>query len=130
MDKSITFIALPMIMGIVFYWLYTNGYLVINAKRALVYVGSMGGRKASFTSCTGYTKRVVTFRESGSVDFRFDLELSKGDVAMELLDASKNCILRLDPAVQHAQIPIEAKKRYYLVFRFHSASGRYLLTWE
>ena len=130
MDKFIAFIALPMMMGIIFYWLYINGYFVINAKRALVYVGSMGGRKASFTSCTGYTKRVVTFRETKTVNFHFDLELSKGEAAMELLDASKNCILRLDSSSLHAQIPIEAKKRYYLVFHFKSASGHYLLTWE
>ena len=130
MDKTIAFIALPIIMCTVFYLLYINGYLVINAKRALIYIGSMGGRKATFTSCTGYTKRVVKFKESKDIHFHFDLELTKGDVTMELLDESKQCILQLDHTNQHARIHIETKKRYYLVFRFKSASGRYLLTWD
>ncbi len=130
MDKTISLIVLPIFMGAVFYLLYINGYLITNAKRALVYIGSMGGRKATFTSCTGYTKRVVKFKESKDVHLHFDLELTKGDVTMELLDGSKQCILQLDHTKQFATIPVEAKKRYYLVFRFKSASGRYLLTWE
>ena len=130
MDKMIAFIVLPLIMATVFYLLYINGYLVTNAKRALVYIGSMGGKKATFTSCTGYTKRIIKFKENGEVNFHFDLELTKGDVTMELLDESKQCILQLDHTKQHARIHIESKKRYYLIFRFKSASGRYLLTWE
>ena len=70
MDKIITPIALLVIMGIAFYFLYINGYLVTNAKRAVMYIGSLGGRKATFTSCTGYTKRVIKFRESGSVHWK------------------------------------------------------------
>lgn len=130
MDKIITPIILLIIMGIGFYFLYINGYLVTNAKRAVMYIGSLGGRKANFTSCTGYTKRVIKFKESGSVHFNLDLEISKGDVTMELLDTTKQCILRLSNSQPSAIIHIDTKKRYFLVFRFKSASGRYLLTWE
>ena len=117
-------------MSVVLYLLYINGYLPMNAKRAIMYVGFMGNRKATFASCTGYTKRVIKFRESKDVQFHFDLKLSKGDVTMELLDAAKECILKLDRSNTNAVIPIDAKKRYYLVFRFKSASGSYLLSWE
>ena len=130
MDKPVAFIVLAMIMAIVFYWLYTNGYFVINAKRALLYVGSMGGKKATFTSCTGYTKRVIKFRESGEFHFHLDATLSKGELTMELLDSAKQCILKLDSVNTSGVTPIDAQKRYYLVFRFQSASGSYLLTWE
>ena len=130
MDKAFTSIALLIVMGIVLYLLYINGYLAANAKRAIMYVGFMGGRKAAFTSCTGYTKRVIKFRENKDVHFQFDLKLSKGDVTMELLDSAKQCILKLDRTNTNAVIPIHAKKRYYLVFRFKSASGSYLLSWE
>lgn len=130
MDKTITPIALLIIMGIVFYFLYINGYLVINAKRAVMYIGSLGARKATFTSCTGYTKRIIKFKESGLVHFNLDLEISKGEVSMELLDATKQRILQLNNTKQNAIIHIDAKKRYFLVFRFKSASGSYLLTCE
>ena len=53
MEKAIFTIVLLIAMGIVSYWLYINGYLMTNAKRAVMYVGSMRGRKASFTACTG-----------------------------------------------------------------------------
>ena len=130
MDKIITPIALLVIMGIAFYFLYINGYLVTNAKRAVMYIGSLGGRKATFTFCTGYTKRVIKFRESGSVHFNLELEITKGEVTMELLDATKQCILQLGNTQRSSVIHIDAKKRYFLVFRFKSASGSYLLTWE
>ena len=130
MEKALPTIILLIAMGIVFYLLYINGYLITNAKRAVMYVGSMRGRKASFTACTGYTKRVVRFKESGTVRFVFDLEVSKGDVTMELLDGTKQCILRLDNIRRSAAIQVEAKKRYFLVFRFKSASGSSLLSLE
>jgi len=130
MDKIITPIALLVIIGIVFYFLYINGYLMINAKQAVTYIGSLGGRKATFTACTGYTRRVIKFKESGTVRFNLDLEIIKGEVTMELMDVTKQCILKLDNIYPSAVIHIDAKKRYFLVFRFKSASGSYLVTWE
>ena len=130
MEKIIAPTILLIIMGIGFYFLYINGYLVTNAKRAVMYIGSLGGRKASFSSCTGYTKRVIKFKESGSVHFNLALEISKGEVTMELLDTNKQCILQLSNTQPSSVIQIDAKKRYFLVFRFKSASGSYLLTWE
>ena len=130
MEKIIAPIILLIIMDIGFYFLYINGYLVTNAKRAVMYIGSLGGRKANFTFCTGYTKRVIKFKESGSVHFNIALEISKGEVIMELLDTNKQCILQLSNTQPSAVVHIDAKKRYFLVFRFKSASGSYLLTWE
>lgn len=130
MDKAVTSIFLLIAMGAAFYLLYINGFGVINAKRALLYFGFMGGRKATFTSCTGYTKRVIKFDTSGPINFDLHLELSKGEVVMELLDSAKQCVLKLDHTNPSAVLQIDAKKRYYLVFRFQSASGNYLLTWE
>lgn len=130
MEKIIAPTILLIIMGIGFYFLYINGYLVTNAKRAVMYIGSLGGRKANFSSCTGYTKRVIKFKESGSAHFNLALEISKGEVTMELLDTNKQCILQLSNTQPSSVIQIDAKKRYFLVFRFKSASGSYLLTWE
>lgn len=130
MDKAVTSIFLLIAMGAAFYLLYINGFAVINAKRAVLYFGFMGGRKATFTSCTGYTKRVIKFDTSASMNFNFHLELSNGEVTMELLDSAKQCVLKLDHTNPRATLSVDSKKRYYLVFRFRSASGSYLLTWE
>ena len=130
MDKAVTSIFLLIAMGTAFYLLYINGFVVINAKRAVLYFGFMGGRKATFTSCTGYTKRVIKFDTGGPMNFDFHLELSKGEVVMELLDSTKQCVLKLDRTNPRATLSVDAPKRYYLVFRFQSASGNYLLTWE
>ena len=130
MNEILISILLLFSMGIMYYLLYANGYLVINSKRAVKYIGSMRGRKASFTSCTGYIKRVIKFKEDGSVQFYLDLDVSRGEVIMELFDETKECILKLDNTKQSANILVEASKRYYLVFRFRAASGSYLLSWK
>nr|MDE7297452.1 hypothetical protein [Lachnospiraceae bacterium] len=63
-----------------FYLLYINGWMIINAKRAVMYIGSRRGNQATFSSCTGYIKRVVRFRESRTYHFTFEPELSAGEV--------------------------------------------------
>ncbi len=117
-------------MGIIFYLLYINGYLITNAKGAIMYIESARGKKASFDSCSGYTRRVVRFRESGTVRFVFDPALSAGSVTAQLLDAKKQMILCLSSANRSAAVQVEAKKRYYLVIQFKSATGRYQIDWE
>jgi len=122
-----TIVILAIAAGLT-YLLYINGYLVLQSKRAVMFVGSMRGCKATFSSCTGYLKRVTKFESDGVRTFTLDAELTKGEMWVELLDADKNEILRLDSKNTSAAIAVESRKRYYLVFRFESASGKYLLS--
>ena len=46
MEKMLNSVGLLIAMGIVYSLLYRNGILIINAKRAVKYVGTMYGRKA------------------------------------------------------------------------------------
>lgn len=61
-------------MLVLFYFLWVNGYMILNAKRALLFVGSLRGKnkcEVSFSSCSGYEeskifqdlKRLVKFQE-------------------------------------------------------------------
>lgn len=123
-------IIIVLILGIVFYLLYINGFLVINAKRAVMYVGSMRGNKATFSSCTGYTKRVIRFRENKTYRLVFNSELTQGDVSAELLDSAKQLVICLNSKARSGDINVERGKRYYLIFRFKSATGNYVLSWD
>ena len=120
------------IVGIVllFYVLYINGYMIMQSKRALMYVGTDRSKKASFTSCSGYTKRVVKFEEDRSYHFELKLELVKGDVMVEILDSGKQCLLSLGQNTTEGSITAEKGTRYYMVVRFRAASGNYTVDWK
>lgn len=125
--------AIIIAMGILFYILYINGYLIINAKKAVMFVGTIRGNrgcKANFTSCAGTIKRIIRFKESKTYHFELISQLSKGELLVEILDSAKQPILRLDGNNQSADINVNAKQRYYMVFRFHSATGKYELSWR
>ena len=127
MVKAILILVLFLIT---YYILYINGFLILNSKRAIMFVGSARGKKATFTSCTGYTKRVVKFQESKKYRFELNAVLSKGDVQVELSEYGGKEVLQLNSQVQSCEVFLEKGRRYYLTVRFQSASGKYELIWE
>lgn len=110
------------------YFLYINGFGELNNKCALMYIGSVSG--ARFASCTGTIKRVLKFKESRVFTFILDLDLSKGKLIVELLDKNKCPVLTLSDSNPVGRIEVIAKQRYYLVFKYQSATGDYSLRWE
>ena len=129
MDKIILFVLFAA-FGCLCYFLYINGYMITNMKGAIMYMESQRGKHASFDSCTGYTKRVARFKESKRYHVSFSSELRKGEVSVELLDAKKQQIMHLTGTQQSIEIDIDKTKRYYLVVRFKSATGKYDLHWD
>ena len=123
-------VSIVFIIGITFYFLYINGFMWMQKKRAVTYVGSMKGNKASFTSCTGYMKRVIRFKESKTCHLLMETELSNGDVSVEILDSEKQLVANLSSHVQSGDFDVEKGKRYYLIIRFRSATGGYVLHWN
>ena len=121
-------LILPL-MGILMYLLYINGYLVANYKRAVMFIGSRRGKKARFSNCTGYIKRVIRFEENRKYHFVLSTDLSTVEVSMDLLDRTGQSVLSLDRNVSEGSITAETKKRYELIIRFQSASGSYELDW-
>lgn len=126
MGKTIIILCL---IGILSYFLYINGYMVVSSKRSFMFLGSKRGKKAMFSSCTGYIKRVVKFKESKLYHVDFRLELEKGEVMLELLDARKQVILSLNGS-EGAKIEVESGERYYMILRFKSATGSYEVSWD
>ena len=123
-------IALWLVLGVAFYLLYSNGYLAMASKRAVMYVGSKRGKAAKFSSCSGYTKRIIKVQESKQYRFSLDCNLTAGTILVEVLDASKKMILTLDETHRCAAVDMEKGKRYDLIVRFKSASGDYVLDWN
>ena len=123
-------IALWLVMGIGIYVLYSNGFLVMASKKAVMYIGSKRGKAAKFLSCNGYTKRVIKVRESKSYQFSFDCNLTAGAVWIEIMDTSKNTVLTLDESHRSATADLEKGKRYDLICRFNAASGDYVVDWN
>ena len=123
-------IALWLVLGAGFYLLYSNGYLAMASKRAVMYVGSKRGKAAKFSSCSGYTKRIIKVQETKQYRFSLECNLTAGTVLVEVLDASKKSILTLDETRRCADVDLEKGKRYDLIVRFKSASGDYVLDWN
>ena len=123
-------IALWLVLGVAFYLLYSNGYLAMASKRAVMYVGSKRGKAAKFSACSGYTKRIMKVQETKQYRFSFDCNLTAGTVFVEVLDASKKPILALDETHRCAAVDLEKGKRYDLIVRFEAASGDYVIDWN
>lgn len=123
-------VLLTIILVGIFVFLYNQGYMVINSKSAVSFIGSARGNSAKFTSCSGCIKRIVRFKADGTYTFVLDADLSKGDLSVELLDSARQKILQLTCANRRASVTVEKKKKYHLVVNFRSATGRYALIRE
>lgn len=119
-------------IGALFYFLYINGYLIVNAKRALMFVGAHWGKgifNARFTSCSGYVKRVIRFSESREYRLNLEQELAKGRMWAEILN-KKEVVARVSAENPSVTFRADSKVRYRIVFRFEKASGRYRFWYE
>lgn len=114
----------------IFFVLYHQGYMIVKSTSAVSFIGSARGNAARFTSCNGYIKRIVRFKDNGTYNFLLDLELSKGDLSVELLDSANDRIMQLDSANRRGSITIKKGQKYYMVIHFKSATGRYALVRE
>ena len=124
------FVLLAVFLTGLFVFLYNQGYMIVKSYSAVTFIGSARGTGARFTSCNGYLKRIIRFKEEGNRTFILDAELSKGDLSVELLDSAKQRIMKLDCVNNSASVTVERNKKYYLVVNFKSATGRYSISSE
>lgn len=130
MGETVKLIILLVMVFSVFAFLYNQGYMVFKSITAVAFIGSKKGNSAKVTSCTGYIKRVIRFKSDGTYNFKLDVELSKGDMSVELLDSTKQKIMQLSCFERNASVTVEKNKKYYLVINFNSATGKYDLVRE
>lgn len=126
-------ILILVMLPIIFYVLYSNGYMILGKKTAKIFVGKNRGTNAywsQFAECNGELKKVARFRNSKEYKFHLNAGLAEGTVSVELLDKDKNVIMKLTPETPDASFTVDKKLRYYMVYKFEHATGSYEMTWE
>ncbi len=125
------FIAVFVAVVAVIYILYCQGFAVLKRTAAIMMVFRHGKNadKAAFDSCTGWLKHAGRFHESKTYEFVLDIQLSKGDVEVILLDRKKRELMKLDQQSLTGKIDLDAGNKYYLRWEFKGATGKCELRW-
>lgn len=127
-------IILVMLCLVGSYLLYSNGYLLVQSKSAVTFMGNLSGGKNhcwfTFTRCSGRVYRVLKVKESGIYRFDLDTNLANGTVRFQVLNAGKLPLLTLDPDLGRGRVVLEPKQRYYIQMQFIRASGDCRAVWE
>ena len=110
--------------------LYQQGLITLNSKRALLFRGSLGGKSAAFTSCTGRIQRIFRPKEEKKYRFFLKLTLSKGTVSVYVLGPRKEPVLVLTPEIPCGEVWMEKGKPYRVRIVMDHATGNYELNWE
>ena len=112
-------------------WQYFRSIAISKSIAAILFVFLPGrdADKATLDSCTGWVKHMGRFRESRTYEFTLDTQLSNGDVEVTLLDAKKEPLMKLNQQSPVGKIDLDAKNRYYLYWKFKSATGKCELRW-
>lgn len=132
-EKKMKALLILVLLPVIYYVLYTNGYMITGSKSAKVFVGKNRGTNAywsQFADCSGELKKVARFRNEKEYKFFLDVGLSYGNVAIELRDKEKNVLMSLTPEHPEGTITVDKKQRYYMVYKFEDATGSYELKWE
>ena len=118
---------------ILVWWLYSNGFMYMQAKSAVTFTGDGRGKKNrmgfSFTRCNGHVSRVLKVREDGIYRFDLEADLEKGTAQFQVLNRQKLPLLTVNPDTTRGRLQLE-KGRYFVKMQFVHASGDCAAVWE
>ena len=106
--------------------------VMVKSIRAVMFVFSPGRNsdRAALEACSGWVRHMARFYENRTYSFALDVQLTKGDVEVLLLDKKKQVLLKLNRQFPQRTIDLDGKKnRYYFRWEFKSASGKCELRW-
>ena len=130
MLKTVLALVVVLLISLIFWLLYRNGYLVTRSMHAVSFTASLGGKRGSFSGCTGTLRRIVRFKEARPYRFELGLLLKKGEVTAELWDKNGNILFSLTQESPRAEITPDPTMRYTLIYNFTKATGRFAIEWE
>lgn len=112
-------------------FLYFNGIIETTCKAALVFFHERTGQSEKFqmNRCTGTLKRIMKFKEEGTYEFTLDYSFAKGSAEAVILDRQKVEMARLDGDCCRTAFFVNKGERYYIKWKFSSASGECELKW-
>lgn len=122
-----------LLLPVIYYVLYINGYMISGSKSAKVFVGKNRGTNAfwaQFVECSGELKKVAKFRKSKEYKFHLNASMAEGTVSVKLLNKEKQVVMCLTPETPDGSIMVDKKQRYYMVYKYENASGAYEMRWE
>ena len=122
-----------LLLPVIYYVLYINGYMISGSKSAKVFVGKNRGTNAfwaQFVECSGELKKVAKFRKSKEYKFHLNASMAEGTLSVKLLNKEKQVVMCLTPETPDGSIMVDKKQRYYMVYKYENASGAYEMTWE
>ena len=126
-------VIILIVVCVLTYLLYLNGYITIQNKKALMFVGKNGFIDrhcyAKFSACTGRLKKVIRFKEKRQYAFTLDCKLEKGEVKVTLYGADKKPVFVLTPENPSAVIDADLG-RYYMEIEIYKAYGSYDISWK
>ena len=95
------------------YLLYRQGFAVSKSISAVLFAFRPGkdADRATLDSCSGWVSHAVRFRESRTYGFAFDGQLSRGNVAVTVLDREKQPLLQLDRQTPAGQVELDGNSR-------------------
>lgn len=129
MLKLVLALAVLLLLSLLIWVLYRNGYLVIQNKTAVSFAGSFRGTRASFSGCTGTLRRIVNL-DAGEHRFELAVELKKGEFSIELWNEQATSLLTLTQDAPTAVITLGQAARCTMVVSFEKATGKYAVAWE
>ncbi len=126
MKQMITIISAFAIL----YILYIRGFLYIQAKSAVTYIGSgrkPGHRGRSVISCSGYVKVVLPLEKGKTYKFTLEKELTNGNITVEIKQKDNKVTIKKDNG---SAVFTVGKGVVRLTTHFQKASGVYRLKWS
>ena len=109
---------------VLLYVLYEYGAISVKSSRVLIFIGTI--YSARYKRSNGTIRRVFRPSESREYLFSFSSELSRGSVAVEILDNKKQSLLHLE-GHETGKLVLEKGKKYILVLRMQNADGAHHL---
>lgn len=127
-------LAIAAVVAGLCYLLYRNGFLVLNTKRALVYIGSprIGKNrnclKATFSVCNGSIRQFLRLKKACRYRFVLASDTTKGSVCVRIRGRGEAA--ELNAGNPSAVIETDAAGKCCVIVQFTRADGNYALCWE
>mgnify|MGYP006976895409 CR=1 FL=1 len=119
------------VLGVVIYLLYRQGFMVTKRLAAILFVYRPGRKKerVRLDTCTGWVRHAGRFQKGRTYDLTLQCQLSKGSANVLLLNKKEQALLKLDGQSPCGRVKLEEDSRYYLRWEFQSATGQCELHW-
>ena len=108
------------------------GIMQVKSMTAVLFVGIRYKSPFSVTmkKCNGYLKKTFYINSNEQCVLNFNSEMTSGNVKIEVLDSNKNTVFVLSNDKKEETLKSDKNAKYYLIFKFDDASGKFTFAWK